>query len=162
MEPFEVKDLLTVKGKPGLWRLIRYMPGHNMARVQNLVDDNIMFTVKESDIASIKHYKVFLKDGKERSLEEIFGYIMGLEEQGLVTKEELDSLDGGKKTFMEKLVPDYDETQFKHYHLTKIIKWYKELVKALDILNAGIEDPYFNVPPDLGIGEPDDYKGIDV
>lgn len=161
MEAFEIKELLTIKGKPGLWKLVRLIPGQRMARVQNLVTD-VAATVKVADVASIDQYKVFLKDGKDRSLEEIFGYIMGLEEQGLVTKAQLDSLDGGKKTFMELLVPNYDEEQFKHYHLTKIIKWYNEIVKALDILNAGIEDPYFNLPPDLGVGKPDEYKGIDV
>lgn len=142
MEPFEIKDLLTVKGKPGLWRMLKYIPAQRMARIQNLVDENLAFTVKIDTVASIKDYKIFLKDGGERSLEDVFGYIMGLEEEGVVTPEKVDSCDGGRISFMEQLVPNYDPEQFKHYHLTKIVKWYRDIVKALDILNAGIEDPY--------------------
>lgn len=153
MEPFEIKELLTVKGKPGLWKLVVFIPVQRMARIKNLVTDEAC-TVKIADVASIKDYTVYLTDGKSRTLEEIFGHIMGLEEQGLVTKEKLNSLDGGRKTFMELLVPNYDETQFKHYHLTKIIKWYNEIVKALDILNDGIVDPYFNAPPETEETEP--------
>ena len=145
METFEIKELLTVKGKSGLWRFVKLIPASKMVRVQNLCDENMNATVKASDVVAISSYKVFLKNG-EMSLEDVINFIMELEMKGELSKEELDSYenlsDEKKVEMMSKLVPDYDDTQFKHFHLTKIIKWYKEISKALDILNAGIVDPY--------------------
>ena len=150
MESFEIKELLTVKGKPGLWKLVRLVPAQRMARVQNLVTEEAV-TVKIADIASIDQYKVYLKTG-EMSLENVFEFIMSMEEKGDVKTEELDSYDSlsepEKVKMMNRLVPDYDETQFKHYHLSKILKWYKELDKALDLLVDGLDVPY-NAAPDI-------------
>ena len=148
MEIFEIKELLTAKGKPGLWRLVKLIPAQRMARIQNLVTEELA-TVKVDTIASIEQYKVYLKTG-EMSLENVFSFIMSMVEKGDVTNEELskyDDLTEDEKTkMMNRLVPDYDGDQFKHYHLSKIIKWYKEIDKALDILNEGLEDPYNDAP----------------
>ena len=161
MDSFEIKDLLTVKGKPGLWKLVAWIPSSKMVRVKNLTNDDIVATVKGVDVAAINDYKIYLTNG-EMSLENVFNFIMEMEEKGEVSTEELDSyekLSEVKKTdMMKKLVPDYDENQFKHYHLTKIIKWYKELVKALDMFE---EDQYkkevdrqWNELDDSGLDEP--------
>ena len=135
-----VKELLTVKGKAGLWKLVRLIPAQRMARIQNLVTQEAA-TVKVADMVFIDQYKVYLKTG-EISLENIFGLIMSMEEKGDLKPEDLDSYDAlsepEKIKMMNRIVPDFDETQFKHYHLSKIIKWHKELNKAMDILNVGL------------------------
>lgn len=144
MEPFEIKDLLTVRGKPGLWRLVTLLKGR-MARIKNLLDEKNCATVKASEVVAINSYTIFLKDG-EISLEKAIDNILEMEEKGLVTREEISSYDKlsdyAKEDMMKKLVPNYDENKFKHYHLSKLTKWYIEIVKALDLLNEGIEDPY--------------------
>ena len=145
MEPFEIKDLIVVKGKPGLWIPVRYIPSAKMVNVKNLVDEYDTFTTKLTNVEFIKNYNIFLNHG-EMSLENVFGFIMDMEEKELVKMEELDSYDSldvvDKFKMMNRLVPDYDPNRFKSYHLSKIIKWYKALSKGLSILNAGIVDPY--------------------
>jgi hypothetical protein len=144
MEPFEIKELLTVKGKPGLWRMIKFISaGKPMVRVKNLIDETET-TVKLGDVAAIKNFQIFLTDGKKMTLEAVFDAMMILAERN-----ELPDLDGFEKLspedktkVMRLIIPTHDDEQFKHYHMAKIIKWYKDLDKALDILNADNEDPY--------------------
>ncbi len=144
MKLIVVKELLTVKGKTGLWKLVRLLPAQRMTRIQNLVTEEAA-TVKVEDIVSIDQYKIYLKEGAI-SLENVFELIMNMVEKGDLKPEELDRYDAlsepEKVMLMNRIVPDYDETQFKHYHLSKIIKWHKELCKALNILNAALEDPH--------------------
>lgn len=143
MEIFEIRDLLTIKGKSGLWRFKGKTA--TMVRIQNLLDEKQIFTVPIKDATRINSYKIFLI-GSEVSLESVLDSIIDMEDTGLITREELDGFENlspeAKVLMMKKVVPNYDPEQFKHYHLTKLIKWYKEIMKALDILNAGIVDPY--------------------
>ncbi len=144
MEPFEIKNLITIKGKSGLWV---FKGGTSMCRAQSLLNEKQVIMAKAVDVAAIEDYKIFLIGG-ERSLESVIDNLITMEDSKEITREELDSFENisseEKPKMMERIVPNYDETKFKHYHLVKIIKWYKEIMKALDILNAGIEDPYKN------------------
>jgi len=145
MESFEIKDLLTVKGKPGLWKLVKYVPAAKMARVQNLNDESMFATTNLKDIVALKNYRIFLKDGKEIVLETIFESMMTMCVAGDLKKEDLDSYETmseeDKTKMMDKIVPNYDEAQFKSYHLSKIIKWYKEIDKALEVFAAENPEP---------------------
>lgn len=140
----DINTLLTVKGKSGLWELVKLVPKANMARIQNIVSGELA-TLKIPDISSIKNYRIFLADGKELMLEYIFGCMSELEEKGQVftpgTFESLSELQ--KDEFMELVIPGYDKLQFKAYHMLKIIKWYNDINIALDreadTLNALME-----------------------
>jgi len=145
MEPFEIKNLITIKGKSGLWVFKGSSP--TMCRAQSLLNEKQITTAKVSEVAAIDEYKIFLIGG-ERSLESVIDNLITMEDAKQITREELDGFENlsndDKEKMMEKIVPNFDGTKFKHYHLTKIIKWYKEIMKAIDILNAGVEDPYTN------------------
>jgi hypothetical protein len=138
MEPFEIKNLFTINGNPGLWRLRRYMPKQRMANLSNLLDDFKTTTVHEDKIIKIDNWTIHLRDGSQRKLEDVFDYIMGIKEPLPEDFSKLSADD--KKLWMEKLVPNYD-VAFKSYHLERILKWYKDIMAAIAILNDGIEDP---------------------
>lgn len=142
MESFELNHLLLVKGKPGLWKFIGFIHNTNMVRIQNLMDENKSYTIKNKDVQLLNNFNICYSDGSKKSLEKVFGFISIVEDKGIVTKEELNTFDTlsvpDKELLMEKLVPNYDKLQFKHYHLSKVIKWYNEITQALDLLE--IED----------------------
>lgn len=149
----EIKDLLTVKGKQGLWTLVKVIPKANMARIQNIVSDEFA-TIKIPDISSLKNYRIFLEDGKDLTLEDIFVNMSEVEEKQEVkftpgTFE--DATDVEKAVLMELAVPLYDKLQFKSYHMVKIIKWYNDINIALDreieinkIISEELGDPVGN------------------
>ena len=155
----EIKDLLTVKGKQGLWTLVKVIPKANMARIQNIVSDEAA-TIKIADISSLKNYRIFLENGKDLTLEDIFVSMSEVEEKKSIkfTPGNFEAAtDAEKAELMELAVPTYDKLQFKSYHMVKIIKWYNDINIALDReaeLNALLEDTVNLLKGDVVSEEP--------
>jgi len=144
MEPFQVKDLYSITGNPGLWRVRRYVEKSRMGNFANLVDEFKTVTVSIDKVAKIDNIIIYTTDtngvGGQKKLEDVFGDIMTFEEKEKLPDNFSALSDVDKHLWMDKLVPGHDNSRFKPYHMDKIMKWYKELRAAIKILNEGIED----------------------
>ena len=77
----------------------------------------------------------YIEDGQRRSVpvEEVIERMYDLEISGEMKRADMDKpcdLIG----LMELVVPSYDMTEFKPYHMQRLLKWYAEIRLALDML----------------------------
>jgi hypothetical protein len=146
METFEIKQLFSVVGESGLFKLVNFLDKINSAKLENLVDPNKTVVAKRERLAKLDNIVIYTTTGKV-SLESVLDTMMTISEtEPLPDFSELSNED--KEKWMEKIVPGYDKLQFKPYHMVKIFKWYAEIDKALTILNANTEDPYEKLKTD--------------
>lgn len=140
MEPFEIKNLFAITGHPGLWRMRRYIEKSFMGNFANLLDDFKTVTVKLDKVSKLDNIEVYT-DGGKKKLEDVIGYIMEVAEKEPLPEDFSALSDSDRTLWMTKLVPGYDVSAFKPYHMDKILKWYKDIMAAIAILNEGLEDP---------------------
>lgn len=142
MNSFEIKELWVINDYPGLWRLKG--EAGRMVVFYSLVDEARCITVPGAKVKGrIENFEVYTDKGKVR-LETVLETMMEIvEKEQLTLPENFRKLsDVEKQQWMSKLVPGYSSEQFKLYHFDQILKWYKEIDKALTILDESIEDPY--------------------
>ncbi len=93
MESFKIEELLTVKEKTGLWTIVEVYQKQGMLKIQSLLNQKTTTTVKRSAVELVCNHVVYFKDGTKKNIEDVLGYIMELEENGSLTRIELDSYD---------------------------------------------------------------------
>lgn len=124
-----LKEILTVAGKSGLFRLVAR--GRNSLILEPIVDgEGKRFPVQGTDkVVSLGDISIFTDEG-ELSLREVF---LKIEEK--VGKQAV-NLDVRKASaqeltsFFASVVPDYDRDRFYVSHMKKVLTWYNFLVEA--------------------------------
>lgn len=143
LKEIEVKSLVTVKGKSGLWKIRKILANSRMYNLINIVTEEIK-TFPSKNIIPINLYTIYSnkKDKSEYSIEEIFETLEKLKESdyNIPNSKDFKSLkESVKDEFMEKIVPEYSEV-FKDYHAEKILKWFENLSLYLEKLDKEIDD----------------------
>lgn len=123
-----LKEILTVSGRPGLYKLLAR--GNNCLICESVDETKKRIPVQATDkVVSLGDISIFTDEG-ELSLGEVFQKIedkYGKEEVKInFRKAANDELNG----FLAQAVPDYDRDRVYPSHIKKIICWYNILVKA--------------------------------
>jgi len=121
-----LKDMLSVSGKPGLFKLIS--KGKNMFIVESLLDGTRIPVYSRDKVVSLGDITMFTNDGDAR-LSQIFQSIKQKENSeaisfsSSITPEEL-------RSYFAQVLPDFDREKIYPSDIKKVMGWYNLLVKS--------------------------------
>ena len=121
-----LKKILSISGKPGLYRLISY--GKNMIIVESLVDKKRFPAYSNNKIISLGDIAIYTS-GEEVPLANVLDSISKkYDGKALVAADYKtnDALQG----FFSEILPDYDRERVYNTDIKKVISWYNVLVGA--------------------------------
>ena len=121
-----LKKILSISGKPGLYRLISY--GKNMIIVESLVDKKRFPAYSNNKIISLGDIAIYTS-GEEVPLANVLDSISKkYDGKALVAADykTKDALQG----FFSEILPDYDRERVYNTDIKKVISWYNVLVGA--------------------------------
>ncbi len=123
---FMLKEILSIPGKPGLFKLISQ--GKNMLIVESLVDGKRIPAYTKDKVVSLGDIAIFTEE-TEIPLGQVFENVK-LKENGLPctidTKAENDKL----RKYMLEVLPEYDRDRVYPSDIRKLISWYNILIKS--------------------------------
>lgn len=124
-----LKEILSISGKPGLYRLVSQ--AKNMLIVKSLKENTTMPVYARDQVISLGDIAIYTTED-EKPLFEIF--------QTIGEKYELKTVDinikDGKELqkFFSDVLPNYDKDRVYNGDIKKIVNWYNTLI------NSGITD----------------------
>lgn len=147
MEDFEIKQLVAINGMPGLYKIKSSVNIKDSVLVERLTQPGALTPVnyKRNQITPLNSVVIYLKpdtvsvdtlgssDKKTVPVERVIERLYELELEGEAIPPNMASVPIAED-FMELVVPNYDNTVFKKYHMDKILKWYAEISVALEML----------------------------
>lgn len=120
----DLKDILSISGKPGLFRSIAQTKTGVI--VESLID-NKRFQVFSSDkISSLGEISIYTS-GEDMALREVFSMM-----QAKALNNPIPSVTIADKElveYFEATVPEYDKERFYLSHMRKVIGWYQLLIE---------------------------------
>lgn len=137
MEEFEIKNLLSVSGMPGVYRFRGFLKNGNLVVERLTTGDRTNINPKKSQITKFGNVYIETNDGNiglEQVIEKLYE-TENIPDFVVITPDE-------QRDFMQRVVPGYDKQKFKPYHMTKILGWFKDINIAVEILTNGYVDPY--------------------
>jgi len=119
-----IKDILTISGQPGLYKLISQ--GKNAVIVENLETGKRMPSHASNRISALEDISVFT-DSEELALKELFKRLF-VKEDGKQSPNPKKMTGDALKKYFAELVPDYDRDRVYVSDIKKAIQWYNLLV----------------------------------
>ena len=120
-----LKDILSVSGKPGLFKLISRKD--NMTIIESLLDQKRIPVYIRDKVVSLGEIFIYTTEG-EVSLSEIFSSIKEKEEGKNVSidlsKAESDEL----RAYLAEILPNFDRERVYPSDIKKLLKWYDLLI----------------------------------
>jgi len=120
-----LKKILSISGKPGLFRLISR--GKNMIIVESLLTGSRQPAYSNEKIVSLGDIAIFKEDGEE-PLRNVLKVIKAKENGEPVSLSSKASNDELKK-FLGEVLPDFDRVRVYPSDIKKLIGWYNMLVE---------------------------------
>jgi hypothetical protein len=122
MKTIQLKDILAISGKGGLYKFIAQ--ARNGIVVESLEDKKRHVAPATARVSSLEDIAIFTLE-EEVPLADIFYKIHGLSEgkETLSHKAPANEL----KSFFEELVPEYDEERVYASDIKKVFQWYNQL-----------------------------------
>lgn len=121
-----LKKILSISGKPGLYKLISY--GKNLIVVENLADNKRIPAYSRDKIISLGDIAIYT-DSEEVALGEVFKTIYEkYDHKQLDAKQYKEA--PALKEFFEGVLPNYDRDRVYNTDIKKVISWYNILVGA--------------------------------
>lgn len=119
----ELKDILSIAGKPGLFKNIGQAKSGVI--VESLIDGKRFPAFAHERISSLAEISVFTYE-EDIPLVDVFKKIYEKYEG----KEAIDPKSGGKalKAFMKEVLPEYDEERVYTSDIKKMVNWYNLLL----------------------------------
>lgn len=121
-----LKQVLSISGKPGLYKLISY--GKNMIIVEELTDKKRFPAYAHDKIISLGDIAVYTS-GDEVPLTEVMETISKKYDGKALNAAEYKTKEQLQKFFVE-ILPEYDTERVYNTDIKKIISWYNTLVNA--------------------------------
>ena len=119
----DLKKILTVPGKPGLYRLVSQ--GKSNIIVESLLDKSRMPIFASMQASSLSDICIFTMD-EDMPLEKVFQRINEVTNGNSAT--EVSSLDNnGLKKYMGEILPEYDKDRVHVSDMKKLFSWYNIL-----------------------------------
>jgi hypothetical protein len=122
MKTIELKDILAISGKSGLFKLIAQ--ARNGIVVESLEDNKRHVAPATARVSSLEDIAIFTVE-EEVPLADIF-YMIHEQSEGkeiLSHKAPVEEL----KSYFKELVPEYDEDRVYVSDIKKVIQWYNQL-----------------------------------
>jgi len=156
IEPFSLREIFTVTGQPGLWRLKSYNQSMGIAVVFRLSNPKQTARTRTADIAPVESIRIAttLPDRKPPAggftdpnivtVASVFENIWELKQSGTVihSAAEFDaSTRDVQEADMLLVVKHADLQKFLPSHFSKILKWYADLELAMSMMEP-VVDPY--------------------
>jgi len=120
----ELKDILSISGKPGLYKFISQ--GRNSIIVESLTDNKRISASASMKISSMEDIAVYTDEGEE-PLYKVFARMMEKHEGKEAINHKASA--GELKIYFEEILPTYDAERVYNSDIKKIITWYNQLVK---------------------------------
>ena len=121
-----LKEILTVSGKPGLYRL--KSRGRNSLIVESLDSAKKRFPVNGTDkVVSLGDISIFTEDG-EIALRDVLFRIAEKREKAALEFNFRRASDAELGKYFEDILPGYDRERVYPSHIKKIFSWYDILV----------------------------------
>lgn len=124
----ELKDVLNISGKPGLFKIIKTTP-------KNLIVESLLKKGKRMSIsptgkmASLGDISIYTLDDEIKLIEVFKTMKAQIEENPLPDPKANDSI---IKAYFQKIVPNYDARRVYTNDISKIIKWFNQLNTLID------------------------------
>lgn len=121
-----LKDILSISGKPGLYKLISQ--GKNMFIAESLVDGKRIPVYARDKVVSLGDIAIYT-DEEDKPLADVFEAIRKQENgaqkeiASTITNDEL-------RAYFKMILPDYDRERVYPSDMKKVINWYNLLLKA--------------------------------
>ncbi|MDR1682528.1 MAG: DUF5606 domain-containing protein [Candidatus Symbiothrix sp.] len=121
-----LKEILSVSGKPGLFKLISQ--GKNMFIAESLLDHKRGPVYMRDKVISLGDISIYTEEEEEKSLREVLNNIKEKENGQPIAFDKNISTDELKKYF-ESVLPNFDKDRVYPSDIRKIMMWYNLLVK---------------------------------
>ena len=121
-----LKKILSISGKPGLYRLLSY--GKNIIIVEGLADGKRFPVSSRSKVVALGDIAIYTT-GDDKPLAEVLKAVgekyenKPVNAKAFTTKEDLND-------FMVEILPDYDVDRVYSTDIKKLISWYNALIAA--------------------------------
>ena len=120
----DLKKILSIAGKPGLYKLVAQ--SKNGLIIESLIDGKRMNAFMNEKISSLEEISLFSHNEDvplNVALRNMYNLTNG---QKAIDKKADDS---AVKAFFEQVVPDYDKERVYVSHMRKVIGWYNLLIE---------------------------------
>jgi hypothetical protein len=118
----DLEGILTIGGKPGLYKLIAQSRGGII--VESLIDEKRFPISQTSNVSALKDIAIYTY-GEEVPLEEVYEQIAKKEncEKSVDHKSKPEEL----RSYLKEILPEYDEERVYNSDLKKLFQWYNIL-----------------------------------
>jgi hypothetical protein len=120
-----LKDILSVSGKPGLFKLVSH--GKNNMIIESLIDKQRMAALANDRVVSLGDISIYTET-EEIPLIDVFAKIK-VKETGKEASIDPKSDPKILRAYFESVIPDFDKEKVHNSDIKKIIVWYNLLVK---------------------------------
>lgn len=120
-----LKKILTISGKPGLFRLISQ--GHNALIVESLLNGRRQPTAPADRVMTLGDISIYTNEG-ETPLREVLGNIRDKYNAAKVNEAEITATGETLAAFFSEVLPDYDRSRVYPTDIKKVVKWYNLLI----------------------------------
>lgn len=121
-----LKKILSISGKPGLYRLISY--GKGIIIVENVTDNKRMPAYTRDKIIALGDIAIYTDDTEVPLADVLTTIAEKYNSQVLDTK--LYKSAAQLQQFFEEVLPNYDHDRVYNTDIKKIISWYNTLISA--------------------------------
>ena len=121
-----LKKILSISGKPGLYRLISY--GKGIIIVENVTDNKRMPAYTRDKIIALGAIAIYTDDTEVPLADVLTTIAEKYNSQVLDTK--LYKSAAQLQQFFEEVLPNYDHDRVYNTDIKKIISWYNTLISA--------------------------------
>lgn len=121
-----LKKILSISGKPGLYRLISY--GKGIIIVENVTDNKRMPAYTRDKIIALGDIAIYTDDTEVPLADVLTTIAEKYNAQVLDTK--LYKSAAQLQQFFEEVLPNYDHDRVYNTDIKKIISWYNTLISA--------------------------------
>ena len=121
-----LKKILSISGKPGLYRLISY--GKGIIIVENVTDNQRMPAYTRDKIIALGDIAIYTDDTEVPLADVLTTIAEKYNSQVLDTK--LYKSAAQLQQFFEEVLPNYDHDRVYNTDIKKIISWYNTLISA--------------------------------
>ena len=121
-----LKEILSVTGKPGLFKLVSQ--GKNMLIVESLIDGKRIPAYTKDKVVSLGDIAIFTENA-EVPLSQVLESVKTKENGGSCSIDQKADNDKLRK-YMSEVLPEYDRDRVYPSDIRKMIAWYNLLINA--------------------------------
>jgi hypothetical protein len=120
-----LKEILTVSGKPGLYKLIS--KGNNLLIIESLIDKKRIPAYARDKVISLGDISVYTNE-EEVSISEIFTAIKEKEKGEKISIDLSKAQPDDLRAYFAEILPNFDRERVYPSDIKKILKWYEMLM----------------------------------